>query len=105
MNKKLWTGSVSIDFDMAIWAETKEEAFKLAKDHALDEFFTLSDSFAVSVSDSPPPADLDDAIPWGDFGGEKERTVAELKRELGIVDPMLERLRRLSEIAKAETAK
>lgn len=101
VTKKLWTGSVSIDFEMAIWAETKEEALKLAKDNALDEFETLHDGFDVSVSDSPPGGDLDDAIPWGIFDGEKERTVAQLKSELGIVGTRIERLRKLEEEIKA----
>ncbi len=103
MTKKLWTADVAISFEMAIWAETEDEARKLAKKHAPEELENIGGAgdFDIGISDTPPGPDLNDALPWGDFGGEREKTVGALKKELGVEHPMEERMRKLSEAIRA----
>lgn len=102
MTKKLWTGHVTVELEMAIFAETEAEALKLAKKHAWEEISNLDTGDAhITVSPYAPPSDLDDALPWGDFGGERERTVGELKAELGTGTEYDALMRRLRESEKA----
>lgn len=101
MAKKLWTADVCISFEMAIYAETEDEARKLARKHAPEELDNIGNDFDISVSDTPPPADLNDALPWGDFGSGHERTVGELKKELGVEHPLEARMSKLAEALKS----
>jgi hypothetical protein len=95
--KKLWTGKVSLDFEMAVYAESEEEALRAARKGAQEEIMNhyAYDSL-VTVSPYAPPSFLDGTLPWGDFEGEPERDVATLKAELGVDSPtrmLLERVR------------
>ncbi len=101
--KKLWVGYVSIEFEMAIYAETKEEALKLAKKHTPEEVESLSGhDYSVHISDHAPSVALDDSLPWGDFGSEKERTVGDLKEELGMETGYDALMRQAREVAAKE---
>lgn len=100
MSKKLWTGSVMVDFEMAIYAETEEEALKIAKRSAWEELRNLDTGDAsITVSHYAPPGYLDDALPWGEFGDDRERTVGEIKAELGVESPTDTLLKRAREAA------
>ncbi len=101
--KKLWTGNVSIDFEMAIYAETEQEALRLAKKHAREELENL-DGLDITVAPGAPSSDLDDALPWGDFGSGHEQTVGELKEKLGVQSPKDTLLARAREAAAKEGA-
>ena len=94
--KKLWTANVTVEFEMAIYADTVEEARRLAKRHAPEELENIADGFDIDVSATPPPPDLNGCLPWGDFGSEGERTVAQLKKELGVEHPLEARMSQLA---------
>jgi len=102
MSKKLWTANVTCDFEMAIYAETLDEALKIAKRHAPEELDNIGDVFDVVIMDMVPPPDLNYALPWGDFGSEPERTVRELKAELGVKHPLEARMADLANALKAK---
>lgn len=75
--KKLWTASVSVDFEMAIWAESKEEAMRIAKENATEEHDNLDPHWDIAVSDTSPPKYLDDSFPYGD--DDRNLSVGEIK--------------------------
>ncbi len=74
--KKLWTAHVSVNFEMAIVAESHEEAIAIAKQNASDEHNNLSPRWYIDVHHVPPPVELDDSIP---YGSDDDQTVAEIK--------------------------
>jgi hypothetical protein len=100
MTKKLWTVTVSTEFEMAVLAETQEEALRHAKKNSSDELTYCELDYHVSTQ--APPADLDDTFPYGECS--TDRTVGDWKRELGVSHPMDQRLARLREVAEAEGA-
>ncbi len=75
--KKLWTASVSVDFQMAIWAESEAEAMRVAKENATEEHDNLDPRWDICVSGMAPPRYLDDSYAYGD--DEQRLTVGEIK--------------------------
>lgn len=100
--KKLWTADVTINFEMPIYAESLEEALKIAKKNAREEFENHGE-FDVGIMDMAPSGEFNDSYPYGSpADDEGDLTVGELKKKLGVQHPLEARMAKLSEALKAK---